>query len=160
VLGNCRLVTGLDTGNTRTGPYQEVGLYFLDIIGVSEYERPSGLSNVDDGGGDVLRLESRRQSVRHWLIRDQLTVSQVELPTEVRKDELGEHLADSQHFLRLDYRFKSFMWEIKHMRSGSGRNQVIERFWKRVYEGHHVEDMDRLRSGVSSSMTSYVHLMS
>jgi hypothetical protein len=37
-------------------------------------------------------LESRQQSVGHWLICDQLTVPQVELPTEGRRNELRQQL--------------------------------------------------------------------
>jgi hypothetical protein len=79
------------------------------------------------------------------LIRDQLTILQIELPTEVSKKELRQQLADLDHVLILDDRFRSFVWEIKHMRSGSMRNQVIEPFWKRVYDGYHAEDMDGLQ---------------
>jgi hypothetical protein len=70
----------------------------VDTIEAFEYVRPSGLSHVEDGGGDVLKRESRQQSVGHWLIRDHLSISQVKFPTEVKKKELGQELADSEPF--------------------------------------------------------------
>jgi hypothetical protein len=85
-------------------------------------------------------LESRRQSANQWLIRDQLRIPQVELPTEIRKKELKQELEDSEHFLTLDYRFKAFVWRIKYIEPGPQRNKAIERFWKQVCEDCPADD--------------------
>jgi hypothetical protein len=117
----------------------------VDIIEDFWCERPFGLSHVVDGGGDVPRLNSRQQSVGHWIVQVQSLIPQVELPTETRKKELEQEPADSEHFPLLDVRFKSFVCGIKYMRPGLQRNRMIEKFWKGIYEGFQVEDMDGLR---------------
>jgi hypothetical protein len=43
----------------------------VDIVDEVEYERPYfGPSHVEVGGGDVLKLNSKRQSVGFWKIQD------------------------------------------------------------------------------------------
>jgi hypothetical protein len=76
----------------------------------------------------------------------------VELPTEKRKKELRKELADSEHFLSLDHRFRDVAWRIRLTNPGRQRDGVVEQFWKQAYEDYHPEDGDslQLRSFVSN----------
>jgi hypothetical protein len=64
----------------------------------------------------------------YWMIRD--PIPQVELPTEKRKKELRKELADSEHFLLLDRRFRDIVWRVRYTSPGYQRDRVIEQFWK------------------------------
>jgi hypothetical protein len=79
------------------------------------------MSHVEDGGSDMPEMVSLQQSVGHWLVQD-LSIPQVELPTETRTKELGQELADSERFLLMDDRFRNFMWGLKYMRQDHNGN--------------------------------------
>jgi hypothetical protein len=131
----------------------------IDIAGDDvDYMTPYfGPCHAEEGGGEVLKLKSRRQSANQWLIRDQLVIPKVELPTEIRKKELKQESEDSEHFLTLDERFISLVWGTKYKTPGLQRDHVIGRFWKQVYgdcEGD--EEGLRLRSFV---LNDFLHAL-
>jgi hypothetical protein len=99
----------------------------------------------EEGGGDARRFEVRQQAIGHWLVRNQLMISQVELPTELKKREQLEKLRDLDHCLTQDGRFRGILFQVRHMPPGRQRNQTRDNLWASVYDGYHIGDLDCLK---------------
>jgi hypothetical protein len=89
-------------------------------------ERPSGPSHVVDGGGDSQGFTRHQQSVRHWLVRDQLEMAHVEHPIDVRKRELRKRFEDTEHYLTLANRFRSLLFAMKYSNPGRQRRKTLD----------------------------------
>jgi hypothetical protein len=77
-----------------------------------EFERPYfGPSHVKDGGGAELRMLQFQDSN---FGRNQWKVSQVELPTEIRKSELKRRMKVSEQQLTPDPKFFRAAWRIRN----------------------------------------------
>jgi hypothetical protein len=94
---------------------------------ILEFERASGPSHVDDGGGAELKLSF--QASNFW--RCQSKIPQVELPTEVRKAELKRRIEASEQQLATDPKFHAHAWRIRNF-FGSQRDSALKSFWREV----------------------------
>jgi hypothetical protein len=102
-----------------------------------EFERPYfGPSHVDEGGG--VELKTVNLVSNQW--RSQFEIPHIELPTEVRKLELKNRIADAERFLLSDPNFFCSAWCIRHSPQGSQREKALGQFWKRVYQDHVHDD--------------------
>jgi hypothetical protein len=102
-----------------------------------EFERPYfGPSHVDEGGGAELKKDNLVSN--QW--RSQSRTPHTELPTEVRKLELKNRIADAEQFLLSDPCFFCSAWCIRHSTQGPQREKVLEQFWRKVYQEHVHDD--------------------
>jgi hypothetical protein len=70
-----------------------------------------------------------------------MKLSEVELPTEIRKKELRSRMAGIEQSMLQDLRFHSFVWTLKYQEPGPRRYRAIERFWQKVYETEQPHDL-------------------
>jgi hypothetical protein len=95
-----------------------------------EFERPYlGPSHVVDGGGVELITDNLISN--HW--RSQSKISQIELPTEVRKTELKQRIKTPEHQLLSDPCFFRAAWCIRQSQ-GPQREKALKQFWRKVYQ--------------------------
>jgi hypothetical protein len=100
-----------------------------------EFERPYfGPSHVEVGGGDELKRMQQFQDSNRW--RGFPKVTQVELPTEVRKAELKRRMKVSEQQLISDQVFFGSAWRIRNS-LGPQREAALRKFWREVYKEEH-----------------------
>jgi hypothetical protein len=69
-------------------------------------------------------IEKRPQRTGQWLIRDQLSIPQIEPQYEIKRRRQKEHLRDLERYVWQDWRFVKVARQVRHMKPGGIRDKA------------------------------------
>jgi hypothetical protein len=85
-------------------------------------------------------------------------VKQVHPAHPSRDEEREREIAESEHFLKLDWRFRHVVDQMKSLGPGPERIAVIDDFWRGVYGGYCVGEREMLRVR-ARALSDYIRLL-